>query len=118
MPTAIAEKNYFLYPLKEGCGVKFRAETVVHEARAFINEHGHVPFFILTSANAENAFSKTSKVEMLRQTEGLFPSLIGLVNALYAKREPHLCLGDELIWSREGTQQGDPAICLVFALEI
>lgn len=118
MPAAIAEAKNYLYPLQVGCDVRCGLDAAVHDARAFIEEYGHDPAYSLSSADAKIAFNRTSREEMLLQTAEHAPNLIRLANALYDKGKPYLRLGQELIRSQEGTQQGDPASGLLFALAI
>lgn len=57
--TAAKAKEYLFLPLV-GCGVKCGVGVAVNDAKAFIREHSDYPTFILASADAENAFNKTS----------------------------------------------------------
>ena len=118
MPTSIDEAKTHLQPLQVGCGVKAGLDAIVHDARDAIVNLDHDPTYIAVSVDACNAFNRTSRAEMLRQTANHAPSLIRFVNALYAKGMPFLRFGDEHLRSQEGAQQGDPASSLMFALAI
>lgn len=118
MPDALAEAKYYLFPLQVEFGVKCGADATVHDVQSFIGKYGDDPKFILLGAGAENAFSRTSREVMLHQTAQHSPSLIWMANALYAKGQTYMLLGDEMIRNREGTQQGDPESGLLFTLAI
>ena len=118
MPASIAEAKAHLAPLQVGCGVKAGLEAIVHDALDALVRLGHDSTYIAVSVDACNAFNRTSRAEMLRQTAEHSPSLIRFTNALYANCQPFFRFGDDYLRSQEGAQKGDPASSLMFALAI
>ena len=67
--------------------------------------------------DASNAFNQLNRQQALRNIPVLCPPLACLVTNIYRAAAP-LFVGGEVIYSREGTTQGDPLAMAIFAIAV
>ena len=98
-------------PVQLGFGVKHGTEAAAHAARRFLESM--TPGQAILKLDFANAFNALSREEVLRSVYDELPELYSFVSTCYSSYS-HLCLGDFLIRSDEGAQQGDPLGPLLF----
>ena len=104
-----------LAPSQLGVGTKGGAEAVVHAARRYLDAMSEDRAFVkLDFTNAFNSIRRDSVFEAVAAT---CPDLLPYVLSSYATPS-NLWLGDKIISSEEGVQQGDPLDPLLFCLTI
>lgn len=118
LPAANEKSMDFMDPLQVACGAREGLDAIAHDVRQALEDCGGDDTIILVSADAENAFNRSSRKVILASAVTHAPSLALFANALYAKGTPYLRFGDIFLRSMEGTQQKDPASMLLFALDI
>ena len=104
-----------LSPLQLGVGVKGGAEAMVHTARRFLESKPNGHAFV--KLDFQNAFNSIRRDSMLESVAGMCPGLLPLVSSAY-ESPSHLWLGDNVLSSEEGVQQGDPLGPLLFSITI
>jgi hypothetical protein len=104
-----------LSPIQLGVGTRGGAEALVHAARQYLaNKPADHAFVKLDFANAFNTIRRDS---MLEAVASACPSLLNYALSSYGGKS-HLWLGDDILSSEEGVQQGDPLGPLLFCLTI
>ena len=105
----------YLAPLQLGYGTPHGSEAAVHAARIYLqnlpNDH------LLLKLDFKNAFNCLRRDRMLTVVGEKVPELLPLVHSAYSSPS-HLFIGNEIIQSSEGVQQGDPLGPLLFCLTI
>ena len=110
----IEQRCRALQPRQVGVGVAGGAEAAVH-ARRHINQlpPGHA----IIKLDFYNAFNSIGRDLLLDTVPRNMPELYRFTLATYSC-EPSLTFGDQVIPSREGSQQGDPLSALKFCESI
>jgi len=88
---------------------------VVHAVRKLAAEFGDDPDRIMLKVDFSNAFNMVDRTEMLKRVQDVFPGLYKWTEYCYSQ-PAHLWLGDMLLASMAGVQQGDPLGPLLFSL--
>ena len=101
--------------LQVGVATKGGGEAVIHAVRKLAKKYGDDPDRIMLKVDLSNAFNMVDRTEMLKQVKKKIPFLYDWVEYCYAQ-PAHLFLGDVLLASMAGVQQGDPLGPLLFAL--
>ena len=104
-----------LAPHQLAYGTPLGAEAAVHAARIYL--HNLQPDEVLLKLDFRNAFNCIHGDKMLKAVEELVPDLLPFVHSVYCKPSS-LFLGDKILQSSEGVQQGDPLGPLLFCLTI
>ena len=112
---ALSHRDTFC-PLNLGFGVSGGAEAAVHAARLYLNSAGQDEVFVkLDFANAFNTVRRDVAAELIAED---IPELLPFYSLCY-ENPSFLSIGDEVIHSEEGFQQGDPlAVFFYFCLSI
>lgn len=76
--------------------------------RELMQEFGYSDDYVGVNFDAANACNGYSRQQMLNLLVERVPSLDRFINLLYGGEAPYLAFGEDLLHSREGTQQGDP----------
>ena len=97
------------------CGGQFAGcEAAVHAVRSMFQEEDTQGILL---ADASNAFNSLNQDLALLNTRHLCPSLSNILINTYRSDVP-LFVDSEVIWSREGTTQGDPLAMPMFAIGV
>ena len=104
-----------LKPRQFGVGVKGGAEALVHGARRYLDNLPTNHMFV--KLDFSNAFNSIRRDAMREAVALHAPSLLGYVDSAYGAATT-LKLGEHVIESAEGVQQGDPLGPLLFCLTI
>ena len=105
----------FLAPLQLGYGTPHGSEAAAHAAHIYLQ---NLPSdHLLLKLDFKNAFNCLHRDRMLTVVREKVPELLPLVHSAYSSPS-HLFIGDEIIQSSEGVQQGDPLGPLLFCLTI
>jgi hypothetical protein len=104
-----------LAPRQLGVGTKGGAEALVHAARRFLDLKA--PGRALVKLDFSNAFNSLRRDCMLEAVAKSLPSLLPLALSSYGTPS-FLWLGDGILSSEEGAQQGDPLGPLLFCITI
>ena len=105
----------YLKPRQLGVGVKGGAEALVHGARRYLD---NLPVnHVFVKLDFSNAFNSVRRDAMREAVALHAPSLLGYVDSAYGE-VTLLKLGEFVIDSAEGIQQGDPLGPLLFCLTI
>ena len=97
------------------CGGQFAGcEAAVHAVRSMFQEEDTQGILL---ADASNAFNSLNRDVALINTCHLCPSLSNILINTYRSDVP-LFIDSEVIWSREGTTQGDPLAMPMFAIGV
>src|SRR6267154_3688522 len=104
-----------LAPLQLGVGISGGAEALVHAARRYLDSKSSDRAFV--KLDFTNAFNSLRRDAMLEAVVSNCPDLLPLASSAYGSPS-HLWLGDRLLASEEGVQQGDPLGPLLFCLTI
>ena len=101
--------------LQVGVATRGGSEAVVHAVRKLAAEFGDDPDRIMLKVDFSNAFNMVDRTEMLKRVQDVFPGLYKWTEYCYSQ-PAHLWLGDMLLASMAGVQQGDPLGPLLFSL--
>ena len=104
-----------LAPLQLGYGTSMGSEAAVHAARTYL--HSMPDDHLLLKLDFSNAFNSIRRDKMLHACLDYAPDIYPPVHSAYAK-PTHLFLGNNIMNSSEGVQQGDPLGPLLFCLAI
>ena len=107
-----------LQPEQMGVGVRGGTEMMVHGTRGLLADH---PDWVAVSTDCRNAYNSVSRGAMLRQLFAQDPAVARFVMFFYGQDAELLYGADdgiETIFSRTGSQQGDPLAGLLFSLAI
>jgi hypothetical protein len=104
-----------LAPIQIGIGVSGGAEAAVHAARRFLESSEESVG--LLKLDFVNAFNTVYRTAVVRAVEEHLPELLRLVHCAYGGKST-LLLGEHILDSACGVQQGDPLGPLLFALAI
>ena len=107
-----------LQPEQMGVGVRGGTEMMVHGTRGLLADH---PDLVVVSTDCRNAYNSVSRGAMLRQLFVQDPAVARFVMFFYGQDAELLYGADdgiETIFSRTGSQQGDPLAGLLFSLAI
>ena len=115
MKCALEEACAYLMPMQIAVGARNGIDAAVHTLRDTLDAHGSSEDYIMVQIDASNAFNTCNRAMMLREVVKRLPGLARWTNTSYGVDSP-LLLGDLIIMSRAGTQQGDPLGMLYFAL--
>ena len=101
-------------PHQMGVGVTGGAEAIIHALAGFSKSLKNDE--VILQVDFMNAFNMVNRNIIMEQVKLHFPSLVNLVNVLYAN-EGRLLMGKgKTFWSCLGVQQGCPLGALLFAL--
>lgn len=101
-------------PVQMGFGVKGGCEAIVHAVRTFLQDPD---FEIIVKIDVANAFNSAARDIMIQKVKASIPALYPFFHQCYAN-ETNLGFGDDIITSKTGCQQGDPAAPGLFSLVI
>ena len=109
------------WPRQFAVGLAAGADMLVHSVRLLLEAK---PDFVLVKLDSKNAFNEICRYTMLKEIQEHFPQLFRFAFRLYGgPNPPRLLFGIQggqvrVLYSEEGTQQGDPAGPLYFALAL
>ncbi len=103
-----------LDPLQLGVGVRCGTERIAHNTRRLMERERDNPDFVLFQAVAINCFNLIERSEIIARINQV-PGLAMSVVCCYGGYT-HLWAGLRRMWSRQGGQQGDPLLPLIFAV--
>ena len=108
-----------LKPVQLGVGVPGGCESAVHAAREYIAfHHGtQATTHVMVKIDVKNAFNSIRRDTFLHQIHSRCPDIYNMARQAYGTPTP-LYIGDTLIASSTGVQQGDPIGPLAFSLAI
>ena len=101
-------------------GIDGGCESSVHAVRQYVQivgEHPELTNYSLLKMDIKNAFNSIHRKAVLDEVYKRCPEIYKLVWQSYSAQTP-LFIGDTVIWSRTGVQQGDPLGPLCFSLAI
>ena len=104
-----------LTPIQLGVGTRGGSEALVHAARRYLDLKSSDRAFV--KLDFTNAFNSIRRDSMLEAVTLSCPDLLPFVTSAYGSSS-HLWLGDRLLSSEEGVQQGDPLGPLLFCITI
>ena len=102
-------------PVRVCFGEAGGAEAAVYATRKFINNAR--PPDIMLKIGMRNAFNSLRRDHMLKKSVNTFPGICILMHCAYSTASA-LLIGDEIIASSFGGNQGDPLFPLLFALAV
>ena len=109
------QAKYIFGSLQVGVATQGGGEAVVHAVRKLADQFGHDPDRIMLKVDFSNAFNVVDRTEMLKQVHERVPGIYKWAEYCYSQ-PAHLFLGDMLLASMAGVQQGDPLGPLLFSL--
>jgi len=101
------QAKYIFGSLQVGVATQGGGEAVVHAVRKLADQFGHDPDRIMLKVDFSNAFNVVDRTEMLKQVHERVPGIYKWAEYCYSQ-PAHLFLGDMLLASMAGVQQGDP----------
>ena len=107
-------------PIQLGVGVKGGCESAVHAIRDLVESaSSEIPTAnqMLLKVDVKNAFNTVHREAVFAVVKRQCPEIFKIVHQAYSSRTP-LYIGNTLIPSQTGVQQGDPLGPLCFALSI
>ena len=113
-------------PYQFAVSVKAGTDMLIHSVRLLLSLKTD---YSVIKIDAVNAFNNVCRIAMLQQLRQHFPTLAGFFEEMYLGHPPtdkgprilFNCGADgkvRVIWSREGTTQGDPAGPMLFAMAL
>ena len=111
------EIENFLSPSQVGVGTAGGVEAAVGAVKRLVEKFGDRDDFVLIKVDALNAFNLVNRSKFLEVVSEKFPKLARWVSFIYGS-QPALVVGESILWSKTGTQQGDPLGPLLFAIAI
>ena len=106
-----------LEPVQVGVQTKFGCEAIVHVTRQWSHTFRDDPDRVLALVDLSNAFNCVSRGAVLSAVRTHFPWLAPWADTCY-RFHSNLVIGDSLIRSQRGVQQGDPLGPSLFALAV
>ena len=100
-----------LEPVQVGVQTKFGCEAIVHVTRQWSHTFRDDPDRVLALVDLSNAFNCVSRGAVLSAVRTHFPWLAPWADTCY-RFDSNLIIGDVLIRSQRGVQQGDPLFAL------
>jgi len=104
-----------LAPFQLGVGARGGAEALVHATRRYLDGKSEERAFV--KLDFTNAFNTIRRDRVLEAVATSCPDLLPFVSSAYGSPST-LWLGDKVLSSEEGVQQGDPLGPLLFCLSI
>jgi len=104
-----------LAPVQLGVGIRGGSEALVHAARRYLDLKSADQAFV--KLDFMNAFNSIRRDSMLEAVASCCPDLLPFATSAYGSPS-HLWIGDRLLSSEEGVQQGDPLGPLLFCLAV
>ncbi|XP_055347987.1 uncharacterized protein LOC129595098 [Paramacrobiotus metropolitanus] len=105
-----------LSPGQVGFNVRGGAEAIVHGTRQFINENPEITKAIV-KVDFRNAFNTVSREVVLDAVKSHFPEYFAFFQSAYGHHSS-LFIGEHVMSSESGVQQGDPLGPLLFCLAL
>ncbi|XP_055339287.1 uncharacterized protein LOC129588896 [Paramacrobiotus metropolitanus] len=105
-----------LSPGQVGFNVRGGAEAIVHGTRQFINENPEITKAIV-KVDFRNAFNTVSREVVLDAVKSHFPEYFAFFQSAYGHHSS-LFIGEHVMSSESGLQQGDPLGPLLFCLAL
>lgn len=96
-----------LEPHQLGIGIQHASEAIIHSTARMVELYGHDNQFALMKVDFENAFNNINRDILLERFSSVVPGLYNWFEYCYSDT-PFLRVGDEIINSSAGVQQGDP----------
>ena len=106
-------------PVQLGVGTRQGCEVAVHAAREFVSTATAAESSpsVLVKVDVKNAFNSVRRDVMLNKIQARCPEIYRITFQAYSAPTP-LYIGDQVIWSCSGVQQGDPLGPVSFALAV
>jgi len=103
----------YLKPYQLGVGTKGGAEALVHASRRYLDAMSEDRAFV--KLDFSNAFNSIRRDNMFEAVANTCPGLLPFILSAYGSPS-FLWMGDSILSSEEGVQQGDPLRPLLFCL--
>ncbi|HSN23902.1 MAG TPA: reverse transcriptase domain-containing protein, partial [Methylomicrobium sp.] len=104
-----------LSPLQLGVGVSGGCEAAIHATRRFISHM--TPDQVVVKLDFANAFNRIHRDAILLTIANTIPEIYRFCHLVYYQSSM-LQFGDQVIFSQEGVQQGDPLGPLLFCITV
>lgn len=98
-----------------GVGVSGGGEAILHAVNRLVEDQGNDSSLSMLLVDFKNAFNLVDREAMINVVRGKCPSISRWVEFCYAN-PARLYYGDDVLYSCQGVQQGDPLGPLLFAL--
>jgi hypothetical protein len=106
-----------LVPNHQGVGVPGGAEAIIFSLQELIARYGHDKAYAMLQVDGRNAFNETDRNKMLQEIKRVTPKTYRWSCYIYSSN-PIMFASTKLIYSKTGSQQGDPRAPGNFALTI
>ena len=113
----VDEFREYLEPVQLGVGTKMGCEAIVHICRQWFSRNVSATSKVLVTLDLSNAFNAIDRSAVLEAVRTVAPDLAPWCDFCY-RDHAHLVIGDKLLSSARGVQQGDPLGPALFALAI
>lgn len=113
----IDDVKAYLAPSQVGVGIQGGASAAVHAINRIMEEEKLRPGMSVLTIDFANAFNQFKRDSLFQEIATHAPALMPLANTKYTIA-PHLFLGEALLSSQSGVQQGDPLGPMFFSLLI
>lgn len=101
-------------PIQMGFAIRAGCEAIVHAMRIFLSRKHKITDTVM-KVDFYNAFNKANRKKIIALAESHMPSVRDYIRSSY-EYPSVLRYHDNVIWSQEGVQQGDPLGPLLFCL--
>ena len=105
----------YLWPLQLGVNISNGSEIAIHTLRNYHEKSNNIPNKVVLKLDMKNAFNTISRKCCIDQVKNHIPQVQKWIQWCYSQPS-RLLLGEHVIMSESGVQQGDPFGSLLFAM--